>query len=82
MNIIRKVGEARRREKAEAKRAKREMRRKLRGHRGFSATVDRAEVVRDDFCCGAGARPATEVRRRLLTALFILFTTVVPQATF
>jgi hypothetical protein len=30
MNIIRKVGEARRREKAEAKRAKREARRKLR----------------------------------------------------
>jgi hypothetical protein len=38
MNIIRKMGEAKRREKAEKKRAKREMKRKLKSRRCLSST--------------------------------------------
>jgi hypothetical protein len=45
MNIIRKVGEARRREKAEAKRAKREMRRKLRAADATAAEATRNSVT-------------------------------------
>jgi hypothetical protein len=41
MNIIRKMGEARRREKAEAKRARREARRKLK------ADATQAEAMRN-----------------------------------